>query len=133
ASWGLAFASMASNAATAYLAFMFLKTAIAPHHSPTAPNAPEPPSQTGSGGDTPGGIDFENNLSYAEMLYQLGQSQGGSQNSMQPLEDYLYQHPELRGHSPSGGFKHGTHGQLVDFGAMSLVPLHGKEQIVTEA
>src|SRR6185436_18518080 len=49
ASWGVALATMASNAATAYIAYEFLRTALLPHHSPTAPNAPEPPSQTGSG------------------------------------------------------------------------------------
>ncbi len=91
-----------------------------------------PPPNT-SPNPEPGSPDFGSSLDYAEQLAQQGLAAGGGQEAMQALTDYLYQHPELRGHSPSGSFRAGTQGQYLDFGAGTPVMLHGKERVMTEA
>ena len=134
ASWIAAFASMASWALTAYLAYEFLRTALLPHHTPTTPTPTTPPPNTEPGAPQnpePGTPVFDQNLSYAQQLFDQGNAAGGGQNVMQNFTDYMYTHPELWGHG--NGFATGTHGKFLNFGAGTPVMLHGWEAVVPRA
>jgi hypothetical protein len=128
---GIAAVAAAGIALAAWAAFkLFQKVFGGPSHSPTPPEATSPPPDDSQSGQDNG---FGADLAYAEQLFQQGQSLGGSQSAMQTFNDYMYRHPELYGHSPSGSFRAGTQGQYLDFGAGTPVMLHGKERVMTEA
>jgi hypothetical protein len=128
--WGVAFATMLSNALTAYLFYKFLVTALSPHHTPTTPIPTTPPPDIPANPE-PGTPTFEAGLAYAQQLFDQGQAAGGGQNVMQAFMDYMYTHPEFWG--KGNGFATGTHGKYLNFGAGTPVMLHGWEAIVPRA